>query len=416
MACHRQPWLLLLLLVWPWSGQAAEAIAAELAARHPERARGSLSLRIGQRLEQALAAYQHAEITRAITLLRGLEGASPFEQAQIDRFLGNLYAIEAQYAKASQHLVAAIGSDQLSAVDHAQALRLRADLALQQQQYAEAISHYQQWLDFTGGELADVYLRQAQAHYQLKQYAQMIAPLERAIALSPKPDKNAYLLKLASYYERQLYPQALTVLEQLVAHFADDKRWWVQLGMLYLYTGDQGRALATLEGAYLAGLLSSENEIRTLIQLYAHNGIPHRAARLQQQALDKGLLAADETNLATQARYWLAAKELQQALRLYQQLAAASGNGEYARQAGQIQLQLQEYAAAIASFEQALALDAKPQGPIYLDIARAHLQREQLVEAYRWVIKARQQPQSAAVAGQWARYIEARARRQGLSL
>lgn len=406
-------WLLLLLLAGP--GYGAETSAAALSARHPERPRGSLSPRIGDKLQQALAAYQADEITRAITTLNGVDGASAFEQAQIDRFLGNLYAMAAQYAKASQHLAAALASDQLSAVDHAQALRLQADLALQQQQYAVAIDHYQQWLDFTGGELADVYLRQAQAHYQLKQYAQMIRPLQRAIALSPQPDRNAYLLLLASYYERQLYPQAVKVLEQLVAHKPDDKRWWAQLGMLYLHTGDNTKALATLEGAYLAGLLNSGSERRTLAQLYAANGIPHKAARLQQQAMDEGLLAADERNLATLAGYWLAAKELAQALRLYQQLAAG-GNGGYARQAGQIQLQLRQPDAAIASFEQALKAGAQPQGAIYLELARAHLQLEHLAEAYAYVKKAQAEPQSAAVAKPWARYLQARARQQGLAL
>lgn len=407
------PWLMLLLLAGP--GQASETSAAALAARHPDRPRGSLSPRIGNKLEQALAAYQQDEIARAIALLDGVDGGSAFEQAQIDRFLGNLYAIEAQHAKASQHLAAALASDQLSAVDHAQALRLQADLALQQQQYAQAIGLYQQWLDFTGGELADIYLRQAQAHYQLKQYAQMITPLQRAIALSPQPDKNAYLLLLASYYERQLYPQALKVLEQLVAHFPDDKRWWSQLGMLYLHTGDQRKALATLEGAYLAGLLTHGRERRTLAQLYAANGIPHKAARLQQQALDEGLLVADDSNLAALAGYWLAAKELAQALPLYQRLAAG-GNGDYARQAGQIQLQLRQPDAAIASFEQALAAGAKPRGAIYLELARAHLQLEQLAEAYGYVQKALAEPQSAAVAGSWARYLKARARQQGVML
>lgn len=407
---------LLLLLLWPCASQSAEASAAELAARHPERPRGSLSPRIGHKLEQALVAYQQDNIAAAIATLTPVAEASPFEQAQVDRFLGNLYAMQSQYAKASQRLAAALASDQLSAVDHAQALRLQADLALQQQQYAQAINYYQQWLDFTGSELADVYLRQAQAHYQLKQYAQMIAPLERVIALSPQPDKNAYLLMLASYYERQRYPQALNVLERLLALFPQDKRGWSQLGMLYLHNGDEAKALATLEGAYLAGLLTSGNERRTLAQLYAANGIPHKAARLQQQALDEGVLTADESNLATLARYWLAAKELRQALRLYQQLAATVAKGDYARQAGQIQLQLQQPDAAIASFELALKLGAKPQGAIYLELARAHLQLEQLAEAYRYLQKARAEPQSAAVAGQWARYVEARARQQGLAL
>lgn len=388
----------------------------QIADLHKERKAQALSERTGKKVQKAFEAYSAEDIKGAIAILNDIKPDKDYDKAYVARFLGNMYALTEQNGKAIKALEEAVRIDQLSAVEHAQTLRLLADMKLQDKQYADAIKYYDKWVAFTGKDDAGVYLRKAQALYELKRYADMIAPLDKAIAASPKPDKNAYILKLSSYYERKDYRSSVKVLEQLVALFPDDKRWWSQLGMFYMMVEDYKKALATLEGAYLAGLLTKENEIKALAQLYATNGIPYKSAVLQEKYMKSGLLPRDAKSLAALANTWHSAKELDKAAAVYLEAAAMSGDADLYRKAGNVQMQAEAYAEAAKAFEKALEKGVSSPERVYLALAESYLNRKQYREAYRFVKKAEQYPKTEKTAKSWAAYIEDKVKSTGQTI
>lgn len=387
-----------------------------VADKHKERKAQALSERVGKKVQKAFDAYSANDIKGAIAILNEVKPDKDYDKAYVARFLGNMYALNEQNGKAIKALEEAVAIDQLSAVEHAQTLRLLGDMQLQEKQYAKAIKAYDQWQAFTGKEEASLYVRKAQAYYELKRYGDMIAPLDRAIALSPKPDKNAYILKLSSYYERKDYRNSVKVLEKLVSLFPDDKRWWSQLGMFYMMIEDYKKALSTLEGAYLAGLLTKENEIKALAQLYATNGIPYKSAALQDKYMKSGLLKRDAKSIAALANTWHAAKELDKAAALYLEAAGMSGDADLYRKAGNIQMQAEQYADAAKSFDKALEKGVSSPERVYLALAESYLNRKKYSDALRYVKKAEQYPKTEKTAKSWAAYIQDQAKRHGQAL
>ena len=387
-----------------------------VADKHKDRKAQALSERTGKKVQKAFEAYSANDIKGAIAILNEVKPDKDYDKAYVARFLGNMYALNEQNGKAIKALEEAVRLDTLSAVEHAQTLRLLGDMELQEKQYAKSIKYYDQWQAFTGKEEAALYVRKAQAYYELKRYGDMIAPLDRAIAMSPKPDKNAYILKLSSYYERKDYRNSVKVLEKLVSLFPDDKRWWSQLGMFYMMIEDYKKALSTLEGAYLAGLLTKENEIKALAQLYATNGIPYKSAALQDKYMKSGLLKRDAKSIAALANTWHAAKELDKAAALYLEAAGMSGDADLYRKAGNIQMQAEQYADAAKSFDKALEKGVSSPERVYLALAESYLNRKKYSDALRYVKKAEQYPKTEKTAKSWAAYIQDQAKRHGQAL
>ncbi len=385
--------------------------------RHKGRKTYVISESYGRKVQRAFEEYSNDNIQGAVEILEEMEPKKEFDKAYIARFLGNMYALqEGRADKAIEALKAAVAPDLLSAREHADSLRLLADLEMQSKRYKDALKSYDAWLAFTGEEDVNVYLRQAQAYYELAQYADMIPPADKAIAAAPKPDKNAYILKLSSYYERKDFKNSVKVLEQLVEIFPDDTRWWSQLGMFYMLIDDYGKALATMDLAYKQGYLSKANEIKALAQLYANNGVPFKSAQLQEKYLKEGVLERDKRTLETLANTYHSAKELDKAAYFYEEAAKLEVNPDIYRKIGNLRLQNEQYKLAAEAFEKALELGVDRQGRVYMSLAEAYLYLEDYRGAYRSVEKAKGFSSTERTAKSWSVYIKDKAKRKGVSL
>ena len=155
------------------------------------------SERTGKKVQKAFEAYNEDLVDEALSILYEIDTSQTFDRAFTDRFIGNLLATKSESGpKALEYLGKSVNAKALNDTEQAGTLRLIADLNMQEKRYEQAVKRYQEWMDFTCKEDADVYLRMGQALYETKQYADMISPLNKSIALDDKPNKNAYALKL----------------------------------------------------------------------------------------------------------------------------------------------------------------------------------------------------------------------------
>ncbi|GAA5219331.1 tetratricopeptide repeat protein [Corallincola platygyrae] len=391
-----------------------------VAEKHKKRKTQLLSPTVGKKVTRAFEAFsENNDIPAAIEILLDVKkkASKSYDKAYIDRFLGNMYALqEGQAGKAVELLKAAVAPDILNTAEQAQTLRLLADLQMQTEKYADAIASYDAWMEFTGKEETAVYLRKAQAYYQIGRFSDMIAPIDRAIAVSEKPEKNAYVLKLSSYYEQKDFKSSVRVLEQLVNIFPEDKRWWAQLGMFYMMVDEYEKALSTMELAYKQNYLEKPNEIKALAQLYATNGMPYKSAQIQEKYLSSGLLEKDEQSLSVLANTWHSAKEIKKAAEYYQAVAELTGDPSYWRKLANLHLQSQAYGDAAVAYEKALELGAKNPGRIYMSLVEAYLYKGDYRKAYASVLKAKEYPKTKKSATSWTAYIREKAGRNGVKL
>jgi tetratricopeptide (TPR) repeat protein len=158
----------------------------------------------------------------------------------------------------------------------------------------------------------------------------------------------------------------------------------MQLAAVQNHLERDAEALATLQLAHRAELLDEDKDLRQLARLLYLNRLPFECAQLVGRALEQSAVAADADAYQLLANCYLAARESDEALAPLARAAELSPGGDMDLLLGQLRLQREEYAAALAALEQALA-KAKPEkrGQVQLLIGVAQLGAERFDEAER---------------------------------
>ncbi|MBY6063373.1 hypothetical protein CWI80_02345 [Pseudidiomarina sediminum] len=385
--------------------------------------RGSkaVSERIGRRIMAAFDLYTEEEdVKGAIAILEDLDPSDSFDRAYVDRFLANLLTEDERINDALKLAKRSADANVLSWNDQATILRLSAQLSLQVEDYRGALQYYGKWLQFTGEANPDVFLRIANAYYELKEYDKVIKPADLAIANYEEPNKNAYVMKVASYYERKMYQDAIDVLEAGLEVLPGETTWWNQLGMIYMLEEELDKALQTLEIAYLAGYFDKENQFKALVQLYANNGIPFDAARLMVKHLESGDIEKTSRNYRSAASNFEMAREYSRAAKIYALAAGVESDkddrADLYRKKGTAHLRAEEYDAATDAYLKALDEGYDEPGSIYMSLAEAYFYQNKFSQALKYVTEAQKFNDQRRNARSWESYIRSKASNRGVSL
>ncbi|WP_286266098.1 tetratricopeptide repeat protein [Thalassotalea atypica] len=373
---------------------------------------------VGKKVQKAFELYSTDDIDGALVLLLDIEAKKVYDKAYVDRFIAVMYATKGnEEAKAIKYLKLAVAPDILNEGDHGESIKLLADLQMQTKAYKEALVNYKAWMDFTGKEDADTYVKIANAYYSIRRLDKIIEPADKAIALfGDKHNQNPYILKITSYYERKMYKDAVDVLETVVQIFPKNKQWWTQLGMFYLLIEDYNKAVQTLDLAYKQGFLEKESEIKTLANLYSQSGAPFKAAKLLEKHIGTGLVKRDETNIGSLANAYHSAQNIGIAAKYYGELAKLTNEAQHYRKQGMLLKQDEQFKSAIVVLNQAIDKGAKNKGRLYMSLAESHFYLGQYKKAYAEIKKAMKDPKTRKSAKGWVSFIEDTARRKNVAI
>lgn len=410
------------------SGPAAAAVDVnynlpsenEIQERKDNRRNMAVSERVGRRIMGAFESYEEDDLAGAIEELEDVSGGDDFDKAYVARYLGAFYASADRLEEARRLLKQAIQPDILGWSDHEQSIKLLADISLQVEDYEDALRYYGQWLQFTGEADAETFFRIANAYYELGEFEEVIEPAELAVEYYDEPNKNPYVLQVASYYERDMYSEAIDVLEAGLAVLPGEKNWWVQLANFYMLEEQIEKGLETIEIAYLAGYLDSENHFKILVQLYANNLIPYKSAMLMDRFIEEGKIEETERNARSAASNYEAAKEYESAAEWYAKAAGLAESQQeraanYRRQ-GVALIRAEQYNSATQAFQRALDNDVEGKGAIYMSMAEAFYYTDRLKQALDAATEASNYDKERRNARSWIGYIRSKAERNGISL
>jgi tetratricopeptide (TPR) repeat protein len=373
--------------------------------------------RVGKKVVKAFDLYSEDLVNEAIEVLLEVNSSHTFDRAYVDRFIGNMYAgIEGKSKEAFKYLERAYKADILSFGDHGGTIKLLADLSLQEKRYKDAIKYYKEYLEFSLDQDDQVYLRIANAHYELKEYSKVKEPAEKAIKFASKPNQNPYIMVMASYYERKMYKDATKWVEILVKNFPEEKKWWPQLGMFYMLTEQYEKGLSAMELAYKQGYLDKESQIKQLAQLYSTNGVPYKAAVTLEKHMKEGLVKKTKDSVSIMANVFHSAKELNKASKYYGEAAQLGADADLYRRQGNLFMAQEKFNEAIKSFEKSIDLKVKRKGVVYMGIAEANFYLQNWKEAYTAIKLAEKDKSTAKSARSWKAYIKDTARRKGTVL
>ena len=376
--------------------------------------------RTGKKVQAAFEAYNEDRVQEAIDILKEVDPSDDFDRAYVNRFLGNLIASqEGKGMEAFGYLKSSVEPKVLNDLEHAGTLKLLGDLSMQEQKYSDAVSYYDQWMDFTCKEDAQVYTRKAQALYEQKKFDQVASAADNAIRLNEeadKLDKNPYLLKLSAFFESKKYPETVSVAETLVNKFPDNGTYWIQLSSFYMMVERFDKAVQTLDVAYTAGFLEKDSQIKQLASLYSNAGNPHAAASLLAKYVNSGLLKKDAEMFANIANSFHQAKDYKDAASFYGKAAAADSDPEYYRKQGTLLLVAEDYKGAIKALNNALERGAEDPAKIHFSLMEANFYIGNYKAAYDHIQIAKKDKSLRRNAMAWEPYIKDKAKNRGIKI
>ncbi|GAK84594.1 TPR domain protein [Vibrio ponticus] len=349
------------------------------------------------RVQKANEMAQEEQFKQAITALKAIDTSRAYDQAFVARMLGVFYWQDGQAKNAIKQLQYAVDSKQLQDEQAWITQKMLADLLLSDQQYKKSLAHYYHLTKQVPEKqkVDELWLRIAQAHYQVSEWQQVIPAVDKYRAMQNKDELQPLSLKLGAQLQLKRWKDAIPTLERLIVLQPDKINWWRQLVSLQMQVNDNKSALSTLALAKQQGLELSQQDRRLLAQLYAQCGIPERAAIEISELDDAG---SDLKLIVTQASYWQHAREWDKALTQWQ--IAAKHNAKYHWNVAQIMVQEGQYQKALVVLDKVKGRSED----VALAKTRAYYKLNQLEDALIQAKKADNIESSKQSKG-WIKYL-----------
>ncbi|WDE00193.1 tetratricopeptide repeat protein [Thalassomonas actiniarum] len=344
-----------------------------------------------------------------------LDSLNPYEKAMLFNFYGFMHYAGDDIPSAIASFEQVVKEQQIPESLLLSTCYSLAQLNMQQQNYTGALAWLEKWQAANSKPLtANQQILMAQVHFQLKQYQAAIGYIELAVAGAETagdiPKENWLVLQRAAYYELGQSDKVTLVMEALVRYY-DKAQYWLQLGGMYGETGQEKKQLAVMEAAWQAGYVVKSSDIISLAQLYLYHGVPYKAAKLLDEAIEKGDVIAQTQYLDLLAQAYVQAKEDKKAIPVLKKAAEIADNGKFDEKLAQAYLNLELWPQAITSAEKALErgqLHQESNMHLVLGMAQFNLQN------YDMAIMALQNAQNIAqksgqsqkMAKQWLAYVK----------
>jgi len=301
---------------------------------------------------------QEEKLTAAINILKEADVSRSYDKAYFARMLGVFYWQNEQIGPAIKALTEAVSSGELEDEQDWQTEHMLADLLLMEHQYNQALPHYYQLthnVPKTHNEY-DLWLRIGQIHYQAEQWQKSLDAIARYEAFKRPDDVTPLSVKLGAQMQLEQWKQAIPTLKRLINLEPTKSNWWLQLVNLELRTGNKKEALSSLSLAQMQNIELKDSDLRLLAQLYAHHGIPERAAKVLEQVNGSN----SDLDLITQrAYYWQNAKEWDKAIDTWS--LASRYDDKYHWNIAQILLQQARYQDALDELDKVKESSRKAQ-------------------------------------------------------
>ncbi|MEJ3621946.1 tetratricopeptide repeat protein [Vibrio vulnificus] len=326
--------LTLLLTQWLWQPAALAASGTNVSQYTARVMQNAQQLADNDALADAIAKLNSAEISR------------PDDVAALSKLLGIYYWQAEQFTRSIASLEKALSFELFTFEEEWVTRRMLTQLYLTQGDYKKAIPQLNKLLKQVpeNESAAEIWRYLAQAQYSVENWREAIAATKGFQRVENKPDTTILSLALAAHVQLEQWKSVIPLAKQLIALEPSNKNWWLQAYNAYLNLGQEKSALDMLTLIELQGLELNEAETKSLAYLYAAQGIYQKAAqtlaRIENSQQDPKLIKL-------QAQYWQAAKEWQQALKLWQRLAKQES--QYQWEVALLENQLQRYQQVLIS-------------------------------------------------------------------
>jgi len=282
---------------------------------------------------EAYEAYEAENYDVALTNLNKIiNGGSTYSDYDIGRareMRAFIYSDRGDYSTALSDLKAAITpADRLNSEE---TLRIRyalAQLYLHQGNYSQAIAEFERWFSEQVEPPAQAYMQFAQAYVLAGQIRKALPYAEKGYSMLTEPNENWYRLMATIYLQLQQFSNAIPVLERILTYWPTNKDYFSQLAYSYSSVNRDEDSFAIQALAYHNGLLTSNEDIVRVAQLYRAYGYPYKAAEIMSKEMQAGRVTKNKKNWEELGFAWAQAREHKRAIPPLTNAASAAGDGK----------------------------------------------------------------------------------------
>jgi tetratricopeptide (TPR) repeat protein len=370
----------------------------------------AIDVATGKALNTAIEALNMENYPAAQAALAALQldKLSPYERSKVEQILFNISYAEEKYDEARQHLQQSIDAGGLNEQEVSQARYQFAQLYMQEEKWKEGAAAMEEWFKTAMNPNSAAYYLLAVAYYQLEDFERALPPAQKAVELTEMPQESWLQLVLALYLQKEQFNEAIPLLVRLVETAPEKKTYWMQLSAVYGQIEDYPKALAIMQLAHNAGLVTEDSEIRRLADLLMFNDVPYRGGQILEQAIEKQAVTVDDKLYEKLANCWLAAGELDKAIEPLQKGGALAESGDMFVRLGQVHLERQDWEAAKAALQNGIEKGKLADtGQAQLMMGIAFFSEKKFSDARTWFERAARADKHRQIAETYLQIIDA---------
>jgi uncharacterized protein HemY len=231
-----------------------------------------------------------AEAEPLVQKVIGNEHASKYAQAFAHQLQAQINWEKDKSDDAIAEYKKAIDLDALPNDAQFQVIYQMAQLQVQEEKYADALTTLDQWEKLTGAQSADELALKANCYYRTDKYQQAIDTMKKAVSMTEKPADSWMQILMASYFELNQYDQAAQIVQEQMAKDPSNKKLLNQLATIYIQADKPQQALDLMAKAKSQGLVTTSEDYMQLAKLYAAADKYKDSSATIKEGLDKGIL------------------------------------------------------------------------------------------------------------------------------
>jgi TolA-binding protein len=284
----------------------------------------------------------HAGAAAKIATLN-MEKLSPYERSKVEQILFQVSYAQEKYSDARDHLKKAIDAGGLNAQEVSDAKYQSAQLFIQEEKWKEGAAALEDWIKNAEKPNSAAYYLLAAAYYQMEDYNRALPPAKKAVELAEKPNESWLQMLSALYLQKDQFKDAIPIYETLVGLAPGKKTYWIQLSSIYGQLEDYPKALAVMQLAYSAGLVTDDQDVRRLADLLMFNDVPYRCAQVLEAGIEKNIVKPDDKLYEKLANCSIASGEVEKSIPPLTRAAEASSSGDLFVWLGEVQMQRENW-------------------------------------------------------------------------
>ncbi len=267
-----------------------------------------VSKAVGEPLKKAQDAMKNKQFDAALAEInkaKAVEKRTPFEDYQIDEFLGYILIQQKKYGEAAGVYERMLNSGQMPPEQVDDRTKAVAQMYFQVKEYKKAAEWAKKWLDKHAGN-EDMTVLLAQSYYLLNDYKNAATTMSQVVTAAEKagqtPKENYLQIVLSSYFKEKNNDGLADALRKMVRYYPKPEYWdnLIDINRRKSAAGDHLK-LGFYRLMNDVGVLKDRGDYMEMAQLGIEAGVPGEAQSVVEKGIENGTLKSDDKT--EQGRY-----------------------------------------------------------------------------------------------------------------